>query len=1450
MADLKIITVDFTLPTSSGDFDITTTELGGRTPKAAWFMNSRATTLGTAGEDYFDEHGFTDGTNEYCVTAVEETDNNYNDTNSQTWDDRVLSETYLHGARWAASFVQWLSTDDTGTDETGVRLNLDSGPSSAWKGQVVFLAGDDLDVEVGHTTVPNSGTNSASLDFEADVVLMMTNGTTSFGTDESSAYFSFGWSVNDGTTNGDMVCNAYSINESTSSSRVRQTLGTDYCAAQVHRNSSDINFTVRTTNWSSTGFDLEAESGSPDDAIVPWMAIRWGSQSVESAINDIRTSDSGTHSLVTYSFEPSAGIFLTTGLFSTNTPTSDSDSMDTGQAVIDQNGNLLGRGCGHDYGGASVSSMMDNLILRHDDDGSNLFEASFSQYLSDTIEIDISTSTPNDFLMPLLVFQKPETVVDEDGSILTSNSDIIESSDDGLTGLSGEVLSSSSSLLSVNETTSVNETDSISTTVVAETITSVDTGLSDEYPPVTQISITVLQTTNTNTETNELADLSSALADAHEASISTSTTLYPSITSVSDSPVTANESGEWVAPSYLMGITYSIISANESGSYTSTEDLTLTTNAADIEAQESATTDESGSMVGSSATVPNAADTGVQALTGTHASASADTFASADAGVYAQVGEITTSASSPFESSDTGSATLSTDTVPSSATIFNGVDSGAADDNTVIIDSNANINSGNEIGYSGISGSISSAIADTINASETGLITVSTTIPQVSGTVTTANITTEADELADLSSILADISSVNETAIADESGTVYGSVSSTFNTTEDSLTEASAEVTTAVVNSIESLETGSETIDGLLSDSYSEAFTLTAKSIADAVAITVPVKSKNIRASGLASTGISGVIVTSSGSSISANDEGLKTTNSEFSSSYSSVLFTNEEGIWSQNPTVTDFTVTTLNAVESGAESISSSITFSSASILETALSTSTTVSSILTNSTTNILDAGDNVIISETGTITESVVSIQSIDEYNVGEESGTLPSVSYTTLYANESTQEDINGNVSSVIVSTIETTESGYESINGSITESVSTTVISSSENGSESISSTITESSVNTIDTTENGSYIDNAILTVGSNETLSSIESSEGNEINNISTAYAFTIESVSSTKTVESSSIVDSYVSVLESDGITDSTISGEITAASENIFTLTAEAIVYPEPTIPSSVATSISANDIASVTIDTSIVDLQTELKNADENGFYNDDSTIVAVESSTFNVQESAFTNASSEIIETTTKVITAVENAYSDVSSEITSSSATAIKTQEFSAESISGVITSGYANTLESVTTIETTSGEVIVSEIPKITHSNVETLQSKDSGYTNIECDITQSSSTSITADIEYIDIIKTEFPSVNAITLSDPNEYTSAGEQPVITTVSAKTFASEDQGSKSENGIITSINSNVIQGSGYGDLVDSLSADIFIGPIFKANIETNTQFTALINIKAKQLNS
>jgi len=296
MAELKLITVDFTVPTSSGDFDITTTDLGGLTPKAAWFMNSRATTLGTSGDDYLDEHGFTDGSNEYCITSIEETGSDYNDTNSTIWNDRVLAETYTHGAEWSASFVQWLTN--------GVRINFDNAPSSAWKGTVVFLAGADVDVKVGHTLVPNSGSNSASVGFDADAVLFMSNGATSFGVQSDNTYFSIGWSVNDGTTNGNMVCNSYAIAGGTSFSILQQTLGTNYCVAQMSEVFSPVEtiWEGRTTNWTSTGFDLESVNGSPDDAIVPWLAIKWGSFSVESINHDITTTDSGVTSLSGYSF--------------------------------------------------------------------------------------------------------------------------------------------------------------------------------------------------------------------------------------------------------------------------------------------------------------------------------------------------------------------------------------------------------------------------------------------------------------------------------------------------------------------------------------------------------------------------------------------------------------------------------------------------------------------------------------------------------------------------------------------------------------------------------------------------------------------------------------------------------------------------------------------------------------------------------------------------------------------------------------------------------------------------------------------------------------------------------------------------------------------------------------------------------------------------------------------
>lgn len=162
--------------TSTGTQDITTTDLGGATPKAALFLYSRAASDGTITAHAGASFGATDGTNQWAVAAYvrdaltsQEFTTSMGDVGKS---DKCVCALHVDGTlvvHSEAAFDSFIVN--------GVRINWTTAAADGWLLTVVLFAGSDWSVACGiEVSVASAAVNFG---FQPDVVLFSSRGSPS-----------------------------------------------------------------------------------------------------------------------------------------------------------------------------------------------------------------------------------------------------------------------------------------------------------------------------------------------------------------------------------------------------------------------------------------------------------------------------------------------------------------------------------------------------------------------------------------------------------------------------------------------------------------------------------------------------------------------------------------------------------------------------------------------------------------------------------------------------------------------------------------------------------------------------------------------------------------------------------------------------------------------------------------------------------------------------------------------------------------------------------------------------------------------------------------------------------------------------------------------------------------------------------------------------------------------
>lgn len=319
MVDVVVAQTTVQLPTSSNSsWNITTSDLGGKTPKGCLVLFSAASSANTAEAGAVYCIGMSDGTNTYTSTNVMEDGQSRTDTYSRIAGTNLLE---LPTGRNANTNDTTLSVG-TGFITNGINVNF-SRASSDYDGcyvTFVFFAGTDVSAFVGNyqgpgTTSPSTENPGGSYNFQTDLLIQASQWDTGTGLQTgSNPQSSIGFCGYDGSS--------YTQYNSVMRASDNSSDGDDYAvvspdAIAVQSSNTNLSYQRTITAFGSSGgftYTLDLNSGSSDNFATIYLALKLGGQKVNvSLVNS--PSSTGSNNYTGPNFQPmwmmSVGTYLT-----------------------------------------------------------------------------------------------------------------------------------------------------------------------------------------------------------------------------------------------------------------------------------------------------------------------------------------------------------------------------------------------------------------------------------------------------------------------------------------------------------------------------------------------------------------------------------------------------------------------------------------------------------------------------------------------------------------------------------------------------------------------------------------------------------------------------------------------------------------------------------------------------------------------------------------------------------------------------------------------------------------------------------------------------------------------------------------------------------------------------------------------------------------------------------
>lgn len=271
MPDIKIAVTSFNTPTSTGNINVTTPDLGGRTPKAVLLLATNHLSSNDPSSTSRGEYalGIFDGTNKFNVTTTI-----WNTTGSQTGVARYMNNTHLLYISVPSSgtlLVGYAVADPVAFIANGVTLNFIAATSPSARVIAIFFAGDDLQVHAGAMNLGTTTTkqDNTAVGFEPDAVLCLTD-LAALST-SGTAFFNMcvGMALKDGTQRSVMQTELNNLSTDAPYAYTSK----NYVSTQL--DSGALTYGVALSDFDSQGFSFQCSASAGNDQL-PYLALAFG----------------------------------------------------------------------------------------------------------------------------------------------------------------------------------------------------------------------------------------------------------------------------------------------------------------------------------------------------------------------------------------------------------------------------------------------------------------------------------------------------------------------------------------------------------------------------------------------------------------------------------------------------------------------------------------------------------------------------------------------------------------------------------------------------------------------------------------------------------------------------------------------------------------------------------------------------------------------------------------------------------------------------------------------------------------------------------------------------------------------------------------------------------------------------------------------------------------------
>ena len=386
MADVTIEVGRFSTPTSTGNVDFTTADLGGKTPVAIMVIKNRAITDGTPLITATGGIGF-------CTGASNEFGMSFNAKDGLTTtiakrridNAQVISFLDFDGVLdIEATFVSFISD--------GVRLNFSNINATARLFTIIFFAGADVSAHANIVTVSatvDTATDITDPAFEPDLVLFACTGQDSDLQTTGQAIISFGAAHNGASIDQKGIL--YSNRDVVTTTELNLFAASNRCAGQVFNGS--LSWAAEISDFDANGFSITPRTaGSGSDRVI-YLALKF--TGVSSWVGSFDSpAATGDDAQTGPSFKPQAVILGMSAAQAEDAVEADADAGPFGISCFTPDAEFSNSWAGEDAVTTSnEQSLSDNQAVNLDDDaGSAMFDATFSTMDADGWTLNFSVA--------------------------------------------------------------------------------------------------------------------------------------------------------------------------------------------------------------------------------------------------------------------------------------------------------------------------------------------------------------------------------------------------------------------------------------------------------------------------------------------------------------------------------------------------------------------------------------------------------------------------------------------------------------------------------------------------------------------------------------------------------------------------------------------------------------------------------------------------------------------------------------------------------------------------------------------------------------------------------------------------------------------------------------------------------------------------------------------------